>query len=68
MPLLALLGFVWVVGLVLDAIFPGGTSWWVQAAFAVIGLNLVLRLLARRARRRHATAQREGGPPGVIDV
>jgi Flp pilus assembly protein TadB len=68
MPLLALLGFVWVVGLVLDAIFPGGTSWWVQAAVAVIGLNLVLRLLARRARRRHATAQREGGPPGVIDV
>jgi hypothetical protein len=40
----------------------------VQAVVAVIGLNLVLRLLARRARRRHATAQREGGPPGVIDV
>ena len=68
MPLLALFGFVWVVGLVIDTVFPGGTSWWVQAIVAVIGLNLVLRLLARRARRRHEAARREGGPPGVIDV
>ena len=68
MPLLALFGFVWVVGLVLDAMFPGGTSWWVQAVVAVVGLNLVLRLLARRARRRRETARREGEPPGVIDV
>jgi len=68
MPILALFGFVWVVGLVIDAIFPGGTSWWVQAIVAVIGLNLVLRLLARRARRRRETARREGGPTGVIDV
>ena len=68
MPLLALLGFVWVVGLVLDAMFPGDTSWCVQAVVAVVGLNLVLRLLARRARRRREAARRQGGPPGVIDV
>ena len=68
MPLLALLGFVWVVGLVLDAMFPGGTSWWVQAVVAVVGLNLVLRLLARRTRRRREAVRRQGGPPGVIDV
>ena len=68
MPILALFGFVWVVGLVIDAILPGGTSWWVQAAVTIIGLNLVLRLLARRARRRYEAARREGGPPGVIDV
>ena len=68
MPILALFGFVWVVGLVIDAIFPGGTSWWVQAVVAVVGLNVILRLLGRRARRRRDAARREAGPPGVIDV
>ena len=68
MPILALFGFVWVVGLVIDAIFPGGTSWWVQAVVAVVGLNVILRLLGRRARRRRDAARGEAGPPGVIDV
>ena len=68
MPILALLGFVWVVGLVIDAVLPGGTSWWVQAIVAVVGLNVILRLLGRRARRRRDAARGEAGPPGVIDV
>ena len=67
-PLLTLFGFVWVVGLVLDAVFPGTSPWWVQAVVAVVGLNVILRLLGRRARRRRDAARREAGPPGVIDV
>ena len=67
-PLLTLFGFVWVVGLVLDAVFPGTSPWWVQAVVAVVGLNVILRLLGRRVRRRRDAARGEAGPPGVIDV
>ena len=67
-PLLTLFGFVWVVGLILDTVFPGTSPWWVQAVVAVVGLNVIPRLLGRRARRRRDAARGEAGPPGVIDV
>ena len=67
-PIIAVVGFVWVAGSLVDAILPGSVPWWLEAIIVVIGINLSLRWLARRARRRMGVDRRDPPPPGVIDV